>query len=180
MKWVVKIGGGLYNAPQLPRVVRRVRDFASPVLVVPGGGPFTDQVRAAQKRWGFTDACAHAMALLGMRQYGHMLAALGGFEISEQIALPRAAAPRLWLPSEAVLAGHLAASWDVTSDSIAAWLAGAVGADQLVLVKPLPFVAANCAPEFVDAAFYDTVGTQSNLSCTVIRFEQWLAEGFVV
>ena len=27
-------------------------------------------------------------------------------------------------------------SWDVTSDSIAAWVSGALGADRLILVKP--------------------------------------------
>jgi 5-(aminomethyl)-3-furanmethanol phosphate kinase len=34
------------------------------------------------------------------------------------------------------VADPLPHSWDVTSDSIAAWVAGSLGARQLVLVKP--------------------------------------------
>ena len=41
-------------------------------------------------------------------------------------------APSQWLRE----ADPLPHSWDVTSDSIAAWVAGAVGARELVLVKP--------------------------------------------
>jgi len=41
-------------------------------------------------------------------------------------------APSRWLRE----ADPLPHSWDVTSDSIAAWVAGAAGASQLVLVKP--------------------------------------------
>ena len=42
----------------------------------------------------------------------------------------------VWLPSQMVLADDsIPKSWDVTSDSIAAWLAGKVGAQQLILVK---------------------------------------------
>jgi aspartokinase-like uncharacterized kinase len=41
-------------------------------------------------------------------------------------------APSRWLRE----ADPLPHSWDVTSDSIAAWVAGAVGARRLVLIKP--------------------------------------------
>jgi dihydroneopterin aldolase len=41
-------------------------------------------------------------------------------------------APSRWLRD----ADPLPHTWDVTSDSIAAWVAGAVGAAQLILVKP--------------------------------------------
>jgi len=40
--------------------------------------------------------------------------------------------PSRWLRD----ADPLPHSWDVTSDSIAAWIAGQVGARQLILVKP--------------------------------------------
>ena len=42
----------------------------------------------------------------------------------------------VWLPSAMVLADeHIPASWQVTSDSLAAWLAAKLNAEQLVLVK---------------------------------------------
>jgi aspartokinase-like uncharacterized kinase len=46
-------------------------------------------------------------------------------------------APYAWLRD----ADPLPHSWDVTSDSIAAWVAGQVGASRLVLLKPPGAVA---------------------------------------
>ncbi|MEJ2326990.1 MAG: amino acid kinase [Chromatiaceae bacterium] len=83
--WVVKLGGSLASAPQL-RPWLTALSARDDVVLVPGGGPFADQVRAAQRQWGFDDAAAHHMALLGMEQYGRMLCAL-------EPALGRAASP---------------------------------------------------------------------------------------
>ena len=49
----------------------------------------------------------------------------------------------------ALLAEHdpLPESWDVTSDSIAAWVAGAAGASRLVLLKPVPGLYRTWPPE---------------------------------
>jgi 5-(aminomethyl)-3-furanmethanol phosphate kinase len=75
--WVVKLGGSLfagqYLRPWLDVLATHGRGC---LVIVPGGGPFADEVRAAQKRWCFDDAMAHRMAMLGMAQYGLMLAAL--------------------------------------------------------------------------------------------------------
>jgi aspartokinase-like uncharacterized kinase len=78
------------------------------------------------------------MAILGMEQFGWLLSDLipgaercpdlapaGGFADGRTIVL---------LPARLAL-DALPASWHVTSDSIAAWVAGQVGADRLVLVK---------------------------------------------
>jgi dihydroneopterin aldolase len=44
----------------------------------------------------------------------------------------------VWLPTQMVLADTVIPhSWDVTSDSLAAWLAGRIGAERLILVKHL-------------------------------------------
>ena len=50
------------------------RDIGS--LKVAGGGVFADAVRSAQQRFTFSDAAAHAMALLAMEQYAALLADL--------------------------------------------------------------------------------------------------------
>ena len=57
-------------------------------------------------------------------------------------------APSRWLRT----ADPLPHSWEVTSDSIAAWVAGEIGANHLVLVKP-PGVGAQASHELVDAYF---------------------------
>lgn len=180
MKWVVKIGGSLHDSPRFREAVRRAGDFDASVLIVPGGGPFADQVRASQRRWKFDDRCAHAMALLGMRQYGRLLAALGGFATTERIEAPSPAGrPQIWLADETSLDRRLAAGWDVSSDSIAVWLAGRISADWLILVKSASVGALKSPSEMVDAAFPDTLETYGpNLRCALAGVEQWLDDDF--
>ncbi|BBP05166.1 hypothetical protein TPL01_10470 [Sulfuriferula plumbiphila] len=138
---VVKLGGNLHEAPELADWLQVLARAGGRIVVVPGGGPFADAVRAAQARWGFTDAAAHHMALLAMEQYGLMLCALepGLIPASdpEDIArvLVRGRTP-VWLPSSlCVGAADIPESWSVTSDSLAAWLAARLGAEALALVK---------------------------------------------
>ena len=176
MKWVVKIGGSLHDSPKLARAVRRVSDFDLPALIVPGGGPFADQVRASQKRWQFDDRRAHAMALLGMRQYGLLLAALGGDRTTARAEVP-ASGVKVWLPAENSLGDALAANWDLTSDSIAAWLACKVGADWLVLVKPISPGTSQKPLELVDASFAG-IAAGNNQRCAMVGIDRWIAADF--
>jgi 5-(aminomethyl)-3-furanmethanol phosphate kinase len=142
---VVKIGGGLLEqAERLSAVLSAVAAAARKhrLLVVPGGGPFADAVRHVDSRWRLSDDAAHWMAVLGMDQYAHLLAErLGCSRLVTNLHEVKAAlddgrvpvlAPSHWLRA----VDPLPHSWDVTSDSIAAWVAGAVGARRLVLVKP--------------------------------------------
>lgn len=143
---VVKLGGSLADWEQLPQCLNRLARLG--VIIVPGGGPFADQVRAAQQRWRFDDATAHCMALLAMGQFGRMLA---GLEPRLRLAntvvgLKTYAAQGLtavWVPQpEEVQDASVPASWDVTSDSLSAWVAARVAATDLVLLK-----SARCKPE---------------------------------
>jgi probable H4MPT-linked C1 transfer pathway protein len=142
---VVKIGGGLLAQTEcFGAVLSAVADAARErrVLVVPGGGPFADAVRAVDSRLRLSDDTAHWMAVLAMDQYAHLIAArlAGGALVANSRDMRMALdagrvpvlAPSQWLRE----ADPLPHSWDVTSDSIAAWVAGAVGARRLVLVKP--------------------------------------------
>lgn len=140
---IVKLGGSLVGGPELAEWVRALVD-AGPVVIVPGGGPFADAVRAAQPRIGFDDATAHHLALLAMEQLGRALVAMdrGLRAAPTRTALTRALGRGLvpvWLPARMVLRRpEIPASWEVTSDSLAAWLAGELGADRLLLVKAAP------------------------------------------
>jgi probable H4MPT-linked C1 transfer pathway protein len=142
---VIKVGGGLLShIDHLDRVLRTIADAARSrrVLVVPGGGPFADTVRAIDVRIGLGDEQAHWMAILAMDQYAHLLAARipRGIVVHARSAISDAhargevpvVAPSNWLSA----ADPLPHTWDVTSDSIAAWIAGEVRAPRLVLVKP--------------------------------------------
>lgn len=140
--WVVKLGGSLLGQPELKEWLDMLASQSDGrVVIVPGGGVFADAVRAAQPAGGYDDATAHHMALLAMEQYAlvmkslqpELVTASSELELAERSWQHR---PILWIPSRMVLADDtIAMSWDVTSDSLAAWLAGKIGADRLVLVK---------------------------------------------
>jgi aspartokinase-like uncharacterized kinase len=142
---VVKLGGGVLPHPDhFDAALEAIAGMARtrPLLVVPGGGPFADAVRELDRRLAPADDAAHWMAVLGMDQYAHLvasrLAAAAVVETPEGIRSSLASglvpvlAPSRWLRD----ADPLPHSWDVTSDSIAAWVAGQVGATELVLIKP--------------------------------------------
>jgi 5-(aminomethyl)-3-furanmethanol phosphate kinase len=147
---VVKIGGSLADTPDRLRKVLEVIAGAampaSPIVVVPGGGPFADTVRTAQINHGFDDDAAHAMAMLAMAQYGLMLGALAGSAVQPAWGVNQvvraledgSSCGLVWLPQPAQDASELARSWNITSDSLALWLAARLGAKRLVLLKSCP------------------------------------------
>ena len=141
--WIVKLGGSLMGAGALRQWLACLAE-AGPgrAVLVPGGGPFADQVRAAQEALGFDDATAHHLALLAMEQFGRALCALHPrvlrpAETARAIHghLDRGALP-VWLPCAMTL-GHadIPESWTVTSDSLALWLAGQLASPRVVLIK---------------------------------------------
>ena len=126
---VVKLGGSLAYSDRLTDWISAVEAARPPVVVVAGGGPFADQVRAAQTRMGFDDAAAHRMALLAMAQFAWALAGLsprlrpaGSLEAID--GLRSHGLVPVWDPVPmAGAAGDVPQSWSVTSDSLACWLA---------------------------------------------------------
>lgn len=140
--WVVKLGGSLLGTPELQEWLAVLAEQSDGrIVIVPGGGAFADTVRQQQQAGGYDDAAAHQMALLAMEQYGLVLKSLqpalataaSELEIAERSWQHRAI---VWMPSAMVLADDsIPPNWEVTSDSLAAWLACKIGADRLVLVK---------------------------------------------
>jgi len=138
---VVKIGGSLAGSDLLPRWLAAIEQIPGEVILVPGGGPFADAVRQAQKAMGFDDLAAHRMALLAMEQYGLALAALSPRLAPSPTLAAIKRAWRLgqipvWAPSH-MLYGEapVPPSWETTSDSLAAWLTKQLGASRLLLIK---------------------------------------------
>jgi aspartokinase-like uncharacterized kinase len=142
---VVKVGGGLLADTSSFDIVLAAIETLSrdvPLLVIPGGGAFADVVRDIDRRFGLSDDAAHWMAILGMEQYAQLIAsrltrgklvgASSEFESALRERRIPVLAPYRWLRDT----DPLPHSWDVTSDSISAWVAGQIGADRLVLVKP--------------------------------------------
>ena len=140
--WIVKLGGSFAQDARLVPWLSMLAELGGGrVTVVPGGGPFADAVRASQGQWHFADLPAHNMAVLGMAQVAHLFHAL-----EPRLALAadeegirrvlHAGQPALWLPTMALRdAPDLLTNWEVTSDSLALWLARLVNAERLVVVK---------------------------------------------
>jgi aspartokinase-like uncharacterized kinase len=139
---VVKIGGGLLRSGGLEGLRRACADVSQlaerrRVLVVPGGGPFADAVRALDAEVGLADDVAHALALQAMDQLGTLLAPLlPGAEQLTRLAVPRGLGLLSAAPAFTGCAG-IPTSWSVTSDSLAVLAAAAIGADEALLLKPV-------------------------------------------
>ena len=137
--WVVKLGGSLHDAPALRGWLRALAGGPGPArIVVPGGGPFADTVRRLQPALGFDELAAHRMAILAMQQLGLALQSLEPAAGAGRDRCRAAGRPglRSGCPGGSPAApADIPASWDVTSDSLACWLAIRLGAATLVLVK---------------------------------------------
>jgi aspartokinase-like uncharacterized kinase len=157
---VIKLGGSLEAAGTLTCCLAAVeRQFAGrAVVIVPGGGLFADRIRTAQQHWRFDDLTAHRMALLAMQQMGLLFRGLRPhWPIAGRIAdLHGSSGTRIWAPdpNELDQAG-IPASWDITSDSLAAWLAGQLSAEELILVKSAEIEAGRSLAELAERGIVD-------------------------
>ena len=140
---VLKIGGSLSRGEHLRLLCQAIGRLGSRyrLLAVPGGGEYADLVRKHYRTYKLGETTAHRMALLAMEQYGYLLGDLlpGSSLVTdlpaarEQASLGRV--PVLLPAGLFSQVDPLPHSWQVTSDSIAAWVAGAIGAPRLVLLK---------------------------------------------
>ncbi len=166
---VVKVGGSLATAEALPFWLDVLSSYGGgEVVVVPGGGPFAELVHESQAYWKFDDSSAHFMALLAMTQFGLMLSGMQPdlVPVERKEDIERVLASRgvpIWLPTEMVTDDDsIEHSWEVTSDSLAAWLAGRLGASRVLLVKSVEVdndlpVRELARQGIVDACFPDYV-----------------------
>jgi aspartokinase-like uncharacterized kinase len=157
---IIKVGGSLFDWPELPRRLTELinaqqsADREESLVLIAGGGPAADVVRALDRIHGLGDRSAHRLALHAMDLTAIILAELLPRTVLVQsLDAVRAVwsagsipvlAPRLILDDfERSGRDGLSASWDVTSDTIAAWMALYLGADRLILLKsaPLPLGA---------------------------------------
>jgi 5-(aminomethyl)-3-furanmethanol phosphate kinase len=182
---VVKVGGGIGDEA-LPVLCATLGELGRrhPLIVVPGGATFAGAVREADRRFGLRAPTSHRMAILGMEQFGWLLSDLiPGAERCADLARVGAGRTTVLLPAALPL-DALPASWDVTSDSIAAWIAGQIGAGRLVLVKGVDGLYAEWPPRgeplarltVAELAALRTAGVDAYLPTVLedARFETWV------
>ena len=127
---VIKLGGSLKDCaqPLIQQIDDRARQKHISVLIVPGGGVFADTVRTFQQVSGTGEDAAHWMAVLAMEQYAYYLADRSGCPLTTTLE-PQEQGVSILLPYRLLQQDDsgLAHSWDVTSDTIAAWVARQTG-----------------------------------------------------
>jgi aspartokinase-like uncharacterized kinase len=184
---VIKLGGSLSRTDALVNCLDAVEQNyqGRAVVIVPGGGAFADQVRLAQQHWQFDDNTAHHMALLAMQQMALMFKGLKpGFVIVSSTAAIQDQLDRkqvlIWSPGLIELdnAG-IQASWDITSDSLAAWLANTLSATELLLIKSAAIddslnLDQLAEQDIVDKAFRDFV-VQATFKVHIINAQNYKA-----
>ncbi|MEM4473298.1 MAG: uridylate kinase [Archaeoglobaceae archaeon] len=137
---IVKVGGSV--AKKLEIVFDALNE-AENVKIVPGGWIFADIVEKLE----LDDEISHWMAVLSMNLYGYyMLKFARGFKLiePEDFEELRGKGRHIVLPYRILKKfDELPHSWDVTSDSIAIWIAGKIGEKRVVKVTALGGVVRN-------------------------------------
>jgi aspartokinase-like uncharacterized kinase len=150
---VIKVGGSLYDLPDLgPRLLRFLEGQRAPLLV-PGGGPTAEVVRAFDRDQGLGEEKGHWLALRALSLNAHFLAdlLLGRAEVVsclddclcvwEKGRIPILDA-HAFIAGDEGCPGCLPHCWEATSDSVAARVAVLCGVRELILLKSVTVPAA--------------------------------------
>ena len=123
---VVKAGGSLTS--EIPVLYSILKSSGRDLLIVPGGGVFADAVRES----GALGTPAHWMAICAMEETAWIWVAAGATPVDTLHAPVKGVS--VLLPYHVMRgADPLPHSWDVTSDTIAAWVASERDAPLLLL-----------------------------------------------
>ncbi|NJD77660.1 MAG: amino acid kinase [Candidatus Methanoperedens sp.] len=118
---VIKLGGSLISSAK--GLVKEILDhsdkYGDKILIVPGGSVFADTVRKID----VSQEAAHWMAVLAMEQYAYYLADGTGAKLIDSLNV-EGKGTYILLPYRLLKEkDELPHTWDVTSDTIAAWVA---------------------------------------------------------
>ncbi len=125
---VVKMGGSV--AEVAGKIFHELYETGRDILVVPGGWVFAEKIREME----VDDDSAHWMAIEAMNLYGYYLSRYAGLiepcDFDFHVDGVRIFLPYILLKRY----DELPHSWDVTSDSIAVWVAEKINAERIVKV----------------------------------------------
>jgi aspartokinase-like uncharacterized kinase len=170
---VVKVGGSLAFYPEkLKALCIKLSEISKKhkIVVVPGGGEFADVVRCMDQVFSLSCNASHKMAILGMDQYGLLLSDLMHNSATvrklEEIKcfLDSDGLP-VFLPSTFLLSEDpLENSWDVTSDSIAVYIASRLQAAKVLLITDVDGVYMSDPKTHSEAKLIENVSATDLLS----------------
>jgi aspartokinase-like uncharacterized kinase len=143
MEAVLKVGGSLSNKPfKLKKLCVKLGKLAEKkrLAIVPGGGKFADIIRFFDEKLNLPPLKTHEMAILAMDLYGLLLASLTPNSqpvksLKECLKLSCKGVLPIILPYKICVKADFKPSWNVTSDTLAAYLASLLKAEKLILIK---------------------------------------------
>jgi 5-(aminomethyl)-3-furanmethanol phosphate kinase len=190
---VVKVGGSLFDLPHFGAHLRSWLRYLPTrrVLLVAGGGPAANWVRAVDRLDNLGEEPSHWLALRAMSFTAAVLAArLGQADLIEDIedrhkAWERGRWPVLdmyrFARDDEMRPGPLPHCWATTSDALAARAALVAGISTLILLKSVA-LPDNCdwteaaRQGVVDAVFPRVIAAAGNrLRASVVNFRQYSA-----
>ncbi len=166
---VIKIGGSLFDLPDLAARLSWLRDGLENTnsLIVCGGGAAANLVRDWDQTHHLGETAAHWLAIKAMMLNNQLLCHL--LPDSCMVASQAEAAAAWKMQRVPILCAFtylkqtasppfadLPASWDVTSDSIAAWVTLTWPAEELILLKSVALPENKTLSNLADAGLVDS------------------------
>lgn len=160
---IVKIGGSLLDLPDLADRLEHFFDryiIEHPLILV-GGGPVADSIRQLDMTFQLDARLTHELGVQTLELTARVLVELSScMQLVESPSECLAAWKSSRLPvlhSVSMLLDHspLPASWDVTSDSIAAWLSTLHPDSRLILLKSTDLEGVTSLQMAADAGLVD-------------------------
>jgi len=184
---VIKVGGSLLDWPLLPERLTAFLDASQDcgrvdrIVLIAGGGPAVDVIRALDQIHRLGDETAHQLALHALDLTGTILATLlpGSIlvdrieslvEVWKREAIPILAPRKVLDEIDLARSDPLPSSWEVTSDTIAARVAVHLEAECLVLLKSAPVPASSTLDEAVRLGLIDRVLPEVARSLTRVEY----------
>lgn len=150
-RWVFKLSGSLDNEKTLSKLIPVIDELSLKlrIVIVPGGGAFADFIRSRSARRGISEKTSHAQAVLSICQFGYELAArfkngIAARNRAQVEAAFKSGATPVFIPYPyAVEEKRIPATWDATSDTIAAEVCHYLGIGGLVMLKSVDGIIKN-------------------------------------
>lgn len=188
---VIKLGGSLFDLKDLFTKVENLVDaLVETIWIVPGGGGLANELRRLDAIYEWPPGVSHQLALGTMSLAAKTIAVRGPrYQLVHDFSngSDEAGSGRIRVLDVQHVPGidQLPASWNCTSDSIAAWAATQLGAQTLLLAKsvdlpdPVPSLPTAVQLGLVDACFPQAAASLPrihwiNLRDDEIRIQPWI------
>jgi aspartokinase-like uncharacterized kinase len=138
--WVIKVGGSILDQDDrvTRELARTILDISrqESLVILTGGGKYADFIRDLDLREGLGGKASHWLAITCMHLNAYRFYSIhpDDFVLASQVNRNLGSTAQILLPRDIVKSSSLPMSWEITSDTISAYVANLVGGD-LILVK---------------------------------------------